>query len=148
MRRPVDIRRRRTDALGCPLRGVPRHRRRLVVHGRGTAGSAARSAAAREMARPRIAARRAVRSPAGADVAPPFGPYVNRNHFAGAMLLIAGGAAGGALHAAESRRFMSAALHGLTAALAAVALVATTSRGGVIGLGAVVAVLVIASGRR
>src|SRR5205814_833044 len=37
---------------------------------------------------------------------------------------------------------------GLVAALAAIALVATTSRGGLIGLGAAVAVLIVVSGRK
>jgi O-antigen ligase len=81
------------------------------------------------------------------EVATPFGPYVNRNHFAGAMLLFAGLAAGPALAAASQRRFAAGVwwLAALTAIL--VALVATTSRGGLVGLVAGALALVAVSRR-
>jgi hypothetical protein len=81
------------------------------------------------------------------DVATPFGPYVNRNHFAGAMLLFAGVAAGPALAAASARRFAAAVPPFAAAAVMLVALGATTSRGGLVGLAAGALFLVAASRR-
>lgn len=68
------------------------------------------------------------------DVATPFGPYVNRNHFAGAMLLFAGIAAGSALTAAARRSLAKAIAPAAACACAVVALAATTSRGALVGL--------------
>lgn len=68
------------------------------------------------------------------DVATPFGPYVNRNHFAGAMLLFAGVAAGSALAAASARRFAASIVPAAAGVCAVVALAATTSRGALVGL--------------
>ncbi len=65
----------------------------------------------------------------------PFGPYVNRNHFGGAMLLFSGVAAGLARdsHLRAQHRERGAAFAVL--ALFVVALLATTSRGAILGLG-------------
>jgi O-antigen ligase len=79
------------------------------------------------------------------DVATPFGPYVNRNHFAGAMELFVGLAAGAAVDAAARGRRFAAALCGVALAATLVALVATTSRGALVGLGAAAVFLVTAS---
>lgn len=81
------------------------------------------------------------------DVSTPFGPYVNRNHFAGAMELFAGIAAGFALWSAASRRWVVFATATAVLTLVAVALVATTSRGGFIGAAAAAAFLIAASRR-
>ena len=81
------------------------------------------------------------------DVATPFGPYVNRNHFAGAMLLFAGVAAGPALAAAAARRFAAAAWSFAAATTILVALGTTTSRGALVGLAAGALALVAASAR-
>lgn len=82
------------------------------------------------------------------DEATPFGPYVNRNHFAGAMELVTGVAAGSALAAFESRRRAAGVLCAAVGALAAVAAIVTMSRGGLIGLAAGAVVLVAAAGGR
>ena len=65
----------------------------------------------------------------------PFGPYVNRNHFGGAMLLFSGVAAGLVrdAHLRARPRERGAAFAAL--ALLVVALLATTSRGAILGLG-------------
>jgi O-antigen ligase len=81
------------------------------------------------------------------DVATPFGPYVNRNHFAGAMELFAGLAAGAALDAVARGRRVAAALCGAALAATLVALFATTSRGALVGVGAGAVFLVTASRR-
>lgn len=81
------------------------------------------------------------------DVATPFGPYVNRNHFAGAMELVGFTAAGSALAALASGRRRAAAAPGAVAALALLALMATTSRGALVGLAAGAAVLLVAAPR-
>jgi hypothetical protein len=70
------------------------------------------------------------------DVATPFGPYVNRNHFAGAMALFVGLAAGATLDAAARGRRVAAAFCGAALAATLVALAATTSRGAIVGLAA------------
>lgn len=75
------------------------------------------------------------------EVATPFGPYVNRNHFAGAMEVLAGIAAGELLSAACGGRRIAAALFGLCLAAVLAALVATTSRGAVVGAAAGAALL-------
>jgi O-antigen ligase len=80
-----------------------------------------------------------------AEVGTPFGPFVNRNHFAGAMVLHAGLAAGAALEAWASGRRWSAILAGAAGALAAVAIVVTTSRGGFLGAAILALVLVAAA---
>jgi O-antigen ligase len=81
------------------------------------------------------------------DVATPFGPYVNRNHFAGAMLLFAGVAAGSAAHAlAEGRRAVAGAF-AAAGGVVAVALVATMSRGAMVGAGAGALFLAAVAGR-
>lgn len=77
------------------------------------------------------------------DVATPFGPYVNRNHFAGAMLLFAGTAAGCVLAAGAAGRRAAMVLPGTACAAAVVALAATTSRGGLVGLAAGAACLLL-----
>jgi O-antigen ligase len=79
------------------------------------------------------------------DVATPFGPYVNRNHFAGAMALFVGLAAGATFDAAARRRRLAAALSGIALATTLVALVATTSRGALVGVGAAAVFFVAAS---
>jgi len=81
------------------------------------------------------------------DVATPFGPYVNRNHFGGLMLLFIGVAAGSALAAlAAGRRLL--ALPAMSAgAVCVLALAATSSRGAGIGLLAGAVFLVAASPR-
>src|SRR6185295_4047788 len=79
------------------------------------------------------------------DVATPFGPYVNRNHFAGAMELFLGLSAGATLDAWTKRRRVGAALSAVALAATAVALAATTSRGAIVGLGAAALFLVAAS---
>jgi hypothetical protein len=79
------------------------------------------------------------------DVATPFGPYVNRNHFAGAMELVAFTAAGSALAALGAARRAAAIAPAAVAALALVALVATTSRGAMVGLVTGAAVLLLAA---
>jgi hypothetical protein len=77
----------------------------------------------------------------------PFGPYVNRNHFGGAMCLVVGLAAGSALKAAAQRRKGVAALAGGALLLAFVALLATTSRGAILGFAAGALFLVWCGGR-
>jgi O-antigen ligase len=84
------------------------------------------------------------------EVGTPYGPYVNRTHFAGAMALFACIAAGEcAALWAEARR--AAAIPYAAAAVVTLgALAATTARGGVLGVGAA-ALFVLAtvpSGRR
>jgi O-antigen ligase len=81
------------------------------------------------------------------DVATPFGPYVNRNHFAGAMELVGFTAAGSVLAALAGGRRSAAFAPGAAAALALVALVATTSRGALVGIAAGAAVLLLAAPR-
>lgn len=78
------------------------------------------------------------------DAGTPFGPYVNRNHFAGAMALLAALAAGEALaRAGEGRRGAALVFWGGTATMVA-ALVATMSRGGLVAAAAAAAVLLAA----
>ena len=81
------------------------------------------------------------------DIATPFGPYVNRNHFAGAMELVGFTAAGSVLAALANGRRRGAAAPGVAAGLALVALVATTSRGAMLGLAAGAVVLLAAAPR-
>jgi len=70
------------------------------------------------------------------DVATPFGPYVNRNHFAGAMELFAGLAAGATLECVAAKRRVAAVFSTIALATTLVALVATWSRGALVGVGA------------
>jgi len=81
------------------------------------------------------------------DIATPFGPYVNRNHFAGAMELVGFTAAGSVLAALASGRRAAAVAPGAVAGLALVALVATTSRGAMLGLAAGAVVLLATAPR-
>lgn len=68
-----------------------------------------------------------------AEAGTPFGPYVNRNLFAGAMAVLASIAAGECLAAwSEARRAIGAA-YGAAALLMIGALAMTTSRGGALG---------------
>lgn len=79
------------------------------------------------------------------EVTTPFGPYVNRNHFAGAMEVLAAVAAGEVLAAWASGRRVRAAVFCAAVVLMSVALLRTTSRGGVVGLGAAAVFLVAAA---
>lgn len=81
-----------------------------------------------------------------AEVGTPFGPYVNRNHFAGAMELLAPAAAGLALHLGASGRKGAARLTWLAVGLMATALLATASRGGALGGAAAALLLVVSCG--
>ncbi len=67
------------------------------------------------------------------EVATPYGPYVNRNHFAGAMEITAGITAGAALFAWTSGRRILAFFAGAALFAQLAALAGTQSRGGVIG---------------
>ncbi len=83
-----------------------------------------------------------------AEVGTPFGPFVNRNHFGGAMVLFAGSAVGLFGRAFEGRRFVSAGIWGICACALGAALIATTSRGAVLGAGtASVAFIALARGK-
>ena len=79
------------------------------------------------------------------EVGTPFGPYVNRNHFGGAMLLFIGVASGRALAAHRDGRRMQRDLLSAAAALCALALAGTASRGALLGLGVLVMTLLIAT---
>lgn len=79
------------------------------------------------------------------EVGTPFGPFVNRNHFAGAMLLFLGLSAGGMLATLARRRRAGAAAFGGATLLIAAALAATTSRGAVLGVGGFAGVLLLAT---
>ena len=81
------------------------------------------------------------------DVATPFGPYVNRNHFAGVMLLFIGVAAGSALAAVAAGRRLVALPALAAGAVSVLALAATGSRGAGVGLLAGAACLVWGSPR-
>ncbi len=76
------------------------------------------------------------------EVVTPFGPYVNRNHFAGAMEVFAGIGAGVVGFALARRRWAGAMLPALAVALVLAALLMTTSRGGILGVAAAAAFLV------
>ncbi|MCE9636412.1 MAG: O-antigen ligase family protein [Planctomycetes bacterium] len=65
----------------------------------------------------------------------PFGPYVNRNHFAGAMAVLACVAAGEALASWSLRRRAVSVVYAAAVATMLGALATTTSRGGVIAAG-------------
>lgn len=67
------------------------------------------------------------------EVGTPFGPYVNRNHFAGLMVLLGGVAAGELLRYRKRDAAVGALLSGAVLMLVATALLATTSRGGLLG---------------
>lgn len=67
------------------------------------------------------------------EVATPYGPYVNRNHFAGAMELTAGITAGATLAAWMSGRRILSFLAGAALFAQLAALAGTQSRGGVVG---------------
>ncbi len=68
------------------------------------------------------------------EVGTPFGPFVNRNHFGAAMCVFVGLAAGEFFHAIGTSRRRHAVLPGGVLLLVVVALVATTSRGAILGL--------------
>ncbi len=81
------------------------------------------------------------------EVGTPFGPYVNRNHFGGAMLLFLGSSIGLLVDAASRRRRRMVVAAGAAAVLFTVVLLATTSRGAVLGAVALVLfVLALAKG--
>lgn len=83
------------------------------------------------------------------EVATPFGPYVNRNHFGGAMLLFTGVAAGRALAGWGGGGRRESVLAAGAALVCGLALLATASRGAVLGLAVLVVVLLAAApGRR
>ncbi len=75
----------------------------------------------------------------------PFGPYVNRNHFGGAMLLFTGVAAGHSLAARGAGRRRESWLSASAALTMALALAGTASRGAILGLTVLAAMLVLAS---
>jgi len=85
-----------------------------------------------------------------AEVGTPFGPYVNRNQFAGAMAILAAIAAGEAMASRAEGRRGRASLFGGAAALEVVALCATTSKGGIAGAAVATALLwaSLGAGRR
>ena len=80
----------------------------------------------------------------------PFGPYVNRNHFAGAMSVLACVAAGEALAAWSEQRVRVGAAYALAGGTMLAALAVTTSRGGALGAcaGLVFLVACAPAGRR
>jgi O-antigen ligase len=80
----------------------------------------------------------------------PFGPYVNRNHFAGAMVLLGSVASGEFLAAVAERRRGPAVAWGSAMMTMLFALAATTSRGGLLAAasGAAFLVLTLPAGRR
>jgi O-antigen ligase len=82
------------------------------------------------------------------EVGTPFGPYVNRNHFGGAMLLFTGVAAGRAIAGWSAMRVRSASLWTSAAVVTSLSLAATTSRGAILGLGALGLFLIVVAARR
>jgi len=82
------------------------------------------------------------------EVGTPFGPYVNRNHFGGAMLLFLGAAIGLAGRARLLGQRGALVAAALAAALFAVALLATTSRGAVLGAACTLGFLLVLSPKR
>lgn len=80
------------------------------------------------------------------EVGTPFGPYVNRNHFGGLMVLLAGVTVGELLSARLRDKPFAVAAAGVVLLVQLVALLATTSRGALLGATVSVAVLLALSG--
>lgn len=80
----------------------------------------------------------------------PFGPYVNRNHFCGAVVVLASIAAGECLALWSARRHAAAVPLGLATLVMIAAVAQTESRGGTLGVVVVGAVLLASApaGRR
>jgi O-antigen ligase len=79
------------------------------------------------------------------EVGTPFGPYVNRNHFGGAMLLFLGAAIGLVARARALEQTVTVVATAAAATLFAVALLATTSRGAVLGAACLLCFLIVFS---